>query len=117
MTNFKQYMTSFITSKWRRITVLIIIYTIILTIFFDHNDFTGLLDINDKIDEQEKDGEDKMFHPKRVLNFIDQLIERFTFVVVTISSVGYGDVVPKSRRLRLLNSFFILLLVYVVNND
>ena len=56
-------------------------------------------------------------HYELVTSFLDTLIERFTFVVITISSVGYGDVVPKTRRLRLINSFFILVLIYVLYND
>lgn len=110
----------YITSKWKRITVLIILYTIVLTVFFDDSDFTGLLAIDNTVNEIKETAEGekpKPSHTQLVVSLLDMLIERFTFVVITISSVGYGDVVPKSRRLRLINSFFILLFVYVIYND
>ena len=116
----KPYLTSYVTSKWKRITILIALYTIVLTVFFDNSDFTGLIDIENKVEKLQKEVEGGDKEPSRleiVNSLLDTLIERFTFVVITISSVGYGDVVPKSRRLRLVNSFFIILLIYVVYND
>jgi len=117
----KAHLTDYVTSKWKRISVLIILYTIVLTVFFDNSDFTGLIDIEKRVEDiQKKVGakdDEKPSHYELVTSFLDILIERFTFVVITISSVGYGDVVPKTRRLRLLNSFFILVLIYVLYND
>jgi hypothetical protein len=117
----KAHLTDYVTSKWKRISVLIILYTIVLTVFFDNSDFTGLIDIEKRVEEiQKKVGakdDGTISHYELVTSFLDILIERFTFVVITISSVGYGDVVPKTRRLRLLNSFFILVLIYVLYND
>ena len=40
--------------------------------------------------------------------------ERFYFVLVTTSAVGYGDVIPKSRRLKMVNSVYILILIYIM---
>ena len=117
----KPYLTSYVTSKWKRITILIALYTIVLTVFFDNSDFTGLIDIDNKVEKLQKEvegGKDKEPSRLEIVNsLLDTLIERFTFVVITISSVGYGDVVPKSRRLRLVNSFFIIVLIYVLYND
>ena len=116
ITNPKHY----ITSKWKRITILIILYTIVLTVFFDDSDFTGILAIDNTVNEIKETTEGEKPQPSHrqlVASLLDMIIERFTFVVITISSVGYGDVVPKSRRLRLVNSFFILLFVYVIYND
>ena len=115
------YLTYYVTSKWKRISVLIVLYTIILTVFFDNTDFTGLIDIEQKVGKIQKkvgaEDDGTISHYELVTSFLDTLIERFTFVVITISSVGYGDVVPKTRRLRLINSFFILVLIYVLYND
>lgn len=117
----KPYLTSYVTSKWKRITILIALYTIVLTVFFDNSDFTGLIDLESKVEKLQKEvegGKDKQPSRLEIVNsLLDTLIERFTFVVITISSVGYGDVVPKSRRLRLVNSFFIIVLIYVLYND
>jgi len=117
----RPYLKSFVTSKWKRITVLIALYTILLTVFFDNSDFTGLIELEEKVDKIKKDvegkGKKETTELELVVSLLDVLIERFTFVVITISSVGYGDVVPKSRRLRLVNSFFILVLIYVLYND
>ena len=117
----RPYLKSFVTSKWKRITVLIALYTILLTVFFDNSDFTGLIELEEKVDNIKKDvagkGQKETTELELVVSLLDVLIERFTFVVITISSVGYGDVVPKSRRLRLVNSFFILVLIYVLYND
>jgi hypothetical protein len=117
----RPYLKSFVTSKWKRITVLIALYTILLTVFFDNSDFTGLIELEEKVDKIKNDvdgkGQKETTELELVVSLLDVLIERFTFVVITISSVGYGDVVPKSRRLRLVNSFFILVLIYVLYND
>lgn len=115
------HLTQYVTSKWKRISVLMVFYTIVLTVFFDNSDFTGLIDIEKKVGKIQKkvgaEDDETPSHYELVTSFLDTLIERFTFVVITISSVGYGDVVPKTRRLRLINSFFILVLIYVLYND
>lgn len=111
---FKNY----VTSKWKRLTILIVLYTILLTVFFENEDFTGLIDLSEKVDDISKREEgEKVSHHELVMSLFDKIVDRFNFVVITISSVGYGDVVPKSRRLRLVNAFFIILLIYIVYND
>jgi len=47
----RPYLKSFVTSKWKRITVLIALYTILLTVFFDNSDFTGLIELEEKVDK------------------------------------------------------------------
>ena len=115
------HLTQYVTSKWKRITILMALYTIILTVFFEDSDFTGLIDLGNKVDKiQKKVGakdDEEPSHFELVTSLLDRMIERFTFVVITISSVGYGDVVPKTRRLRLVNAFFIMVLIYVLYND
>ncbi len=109
---------SYITSKWKRLTILIVLYTILLTVFFEDDDFTGLIDLSEKVDDiQKREEGEKVSHRQLVMSLFDKIVDRFNFVVITISSVGYGDVVPKSRRLRLVNAFFIILLIYIVYND
>ena len=47
---FKNY----VTSKWKRLTILIVLYTILLTVFFENDDFTGLIDLSEKVDDISK---------------------------------------------------------------
>ena len=54
----KPYLTSYVTSKWKRITILIALYTIVLTVFFDNSDFTGLIDIENKVEKLQKEVEE-----------------------------------------------------------
>ena len=78
----------------KNITIIIILLALIVVslMFFDHTHFGG-------IDEEE----DK--------NLTDALINRLYFTSTTISSVGYGDIVPKSRSLKL---FTIIIHILVV---
>ncbi len=49
-------------------------------------------------------------------NYLDIFLDRLSFVLVTVSTVGYGDIVPKRKSLRIINSLVIILLIYITFN-
>ena len=114
------YLTYYLTSKWRKITILIALYTIILTVFFEDSDFTGIIEIGttvDKIHKKMNAQHNESSEIELITTLLDKILERFIFVIVTISSVGYGDVVPKTKNLRIVNTLFIIVLIYTVFNS
>jgi hypothetical protein len=91
--------------KTLMLLTLILSYSFLLT-FFSNNEFTGLID-----------RENKVLGKKATLTkkeWMELFFERFYFVLVTTSAVGYGDVIPKSRRLKMINSVYILILIYIM---
>ena len=105
MTNFNK--------KFITILIIVFIYTLFLTLY-DDNDFTGLLKLEEKIDKiQNKDNKNI---EKEITNYLDIFMDRLSFVLVTLSTVGYGDIVPKKKSLRIINSLVIILLIYITFN-
>lgn len=91
--------------KTLMLLTLILSYSFLLT-FFSNSEFTGLID-----------RENKVLGKKPTLTkneWMELFFERFYFVLVTTSAVGYGDVIPKSRRLKMINSVYILILIYIM---
>jgi hypothetical protein len=102
MKNFTKIVTK---KKTLMVMTLILVYSYILT-FFPNSEFTGLLTIEDELI-----GNDTVLtRPK----WSEIFFERFYFVLVTTSAVGYGDVIPKSRRLKMINSVYLILIIYVM---
>lgn len=60
--------------------------------------------------DSEKDFSGKSHHKKGINNFI----ECFQFTVVTTSTIGYGDIHPKSIKCRLINILNIIVDFYVM---
>ena len=85
--------------------VFILSYSLVLT-FFPNSVFSGLLTI-----ENELLGNDPTLTTKK---WTEIFFERFYFVLVTTSAVGYGDVIPKTRRLKMINSVYLLTIMYIV---
>lgn len=44
---------------------------------------------------------------------INNIINKLYFTLVTTSTIGYGDVTPKSERIRLLMCLHTLLIIYI----
>jgi len=44
---------------------------------------------------------------------VHNIINKLYFTLVTTSTIGYGDVTPKSERLRLLMCLHIILIMYI----
>lgn len=84
-----------IPTSWLVIEIffLLCIYTFIFYTFCDESDFSGF------------DEDKKMSSSERLLNM-------FYFTSVTCSTIGYGDIYPKTFKSRLLCSTLILLIIY-----
>jgi hypothetical protein len=79
---------------------------------FPNNEFTGLIDIEKTLKgEKSLNNSDNDKSPNLQYTIIN-LFDRFYFSLITAIGIGYGDVVPKSTRLKLLNALFIISIVY-----
>lgn len=103
--------------KFILILIIIFIYTLFLTLY-DDNDFTGLLKLEEKIDKIHNTNNEitDTDIEKDMTNYLDIFLDRLSFVLVTVSTVGYGDIIPKRRSLRIINSLVIILLIYITFN-
>ena len=105
-------------SKFYKLLVIILLFSVIL-MAFPNNDFTGLIDIEKKITGENSN---KLISNSNVINSdnistsiyytINNLFDRFYFSLITAIGIGYGDIVPKTQRLKLLNSLFIIVVIY-----
>jgi len=48
------------------------------------------------------------------LYWVDAFLNRFYFVLTTFTTIGYGDITPKSNRARILTISIILLIMVVI---
>ena len=105
-------------SKFYKLLVIILIFSFIL-MAFPNNNFTELIDIEKKITGENSN---KLISNSNVINSdnistsiyytINNLFDRFYFSLITAIGIGYGDIVPKTQRLKLLNSLFIIFVIY-----
>ena len=97
--------------KFKVIFGLMIIFTIILC--FCHDDeFGGLLLLTEKLEQihKTKPG-DKVKELEREIKVgFEKVFERFYYVVVTSTTVGFGDVIAKSIRVRIFTVIYLILL-------
>jgi ABC-type cobalt transport system substrate-binding protein len=78
------------------VIIIIFIFVIILSLF-DYSHWNGIEEEEDK-------------------NIIKKIFNRYYFITTTISSVGYGDINPKSYSCKLLISFLhILITIQIIN--
>ena len=87
-------------------------YTLFLMLY-DDDDFTGILKLEQKIDDIKNKRYERR---KRIEGLLNRFNERLSFVLTTISTIGYGDIMPKRRILRIINSLFMLSLLYITLN-
>ena len=97
----KQYNTSLIFHKFIIFFSSIIIFSILYTIFlnkddFDDNDYE--VDDSTKVDKQIYFGVKKRVH----LSFLNKYFEMLYFSAITQSTVGFGDISPKTPLARIL---------------
>ena len=97
-------------NKLKSAFTLIIIFIISLC-FCDDNEFGGLLELTQRIDKINKPEENK--EEVQVSNWMEILFNRIYFVFVTTTTVGYGDVIPKSLRVRILTLVYMICLFFI----
>jgi len=102
-------------AKFYKLLAIILTFSFILMIF-PNNEFTGLLDIEKKITGNNNDNDKTKRASDNISTHlyyaINNLFDRFYFSLVTAIGIGYGDIVPKTFRLKLLNSLFIIFVIY-----
>jgi len=96
-------------TKFKKVLLLVIIYALLLTLF-PNDDFTGLIDLEREIKKKNIDEYGNKY--VEIITFPRMLFERFYFALITAIGIGYGDVVPNTLPLKILNSIFICLVVY-----
>lgn len=106
-------------SKFYKLLAIILLFSFILMVF-PNSDFTGLIDIEKKITDENSDNVisnvNNNVNNNNISTFIyytiSNLFDRFYFSLITAIGIGYGDIVPKTQRLKLLNSLFIIFVIY-----
>jgi len=97
-------------NKLKAALTLIIIFVIALC-FCDDNEFGGLLELTQRIDRINKPEANN--EVKEVNSWAEIIFNRIYFVIVTSTTVGYGDVIPKSLRVRILTLVYMICLFFI----
>lgn len=98
--------------KVKGIFMLMIIF-ILLLCFCEDEEFGGLLILQKKL-ENINNPEKNDFVEEKEVKWSEFLFNRIYFVLITVTTTGYGDVIPKSNRLRIM-TFIFLLLVFLIS--
>ena len=101
--------------KLRVIVFLMIVFTILLC-FCKDEEFGGLIALHKRLDEINRPTEEDFIEQaeEKIIEWYEFIFDRLYFVLVTSTTVGYGDVVPKSLRVRTF-TFVYLILVFMIS--
>jgi len=100
--------------KFIIIFFLMISYSFILTFFGDKH-FIGLPGYkyqDNKVRNKNNQPISTIFEVDDIFEYLKLYFDRFYFVLVTTSTVGYGTITIISRKLKIINSIYILILLY-----
>jgi len=83
------------TIKRKQIYTIIIILYLIILLNLDHTHFNGITKKNDTL-------------------FCDKLLNRIYFITTTLSTIGYGDISPKTRILKCIAISLQIIIIYAL---
>lgn len=95
--------------KFIIIMIAILVYSLFLMLY-DDKDFTGIVEINEKIDSLKNKS---VYEEKKIKGLLNKFLDRLSFVLVTTSTIGYGDIIPKKTILRIINSLYIISIIFI----
>ena len=77
----------------RNIIILTTIITILFTIFgYESKDWNGIEEKNDK-------------------TLLQKLFNRFYFSIISLSTIGFGDISPKTNKLRFIMTIYAIIVI------
>lgn len=97
--------------KIRGILSLMIIFVLLLC-FCKDDEFGGLLMLQKKLDNINNPHKDDFIEDYKI-NWYEFLFNRIYFVLITTSTTGYGDIIPKSNRLRIMTFIFLSFIFFI----
>ena len=97
--------------KIRGVLTVMIIF-IILLCFCDDDEFGGLLILQKKLEDINLPKKDD-FVEEKPINRYEFIFNRIYFVLITTTTTGYGDIIPKSNRVRILTFIFLSLVFFI----
>ena len=97
--------------KIRGILTLMIIFVFVLC-FCEDDEFGGLLMLQKKLDNINNPNKDDFVEEEKI-KWYEFLFNRIYFVLITTSTTGYGDVIPKSNRVRIFTFIFLSFIFFI----
>jgi hypothetical protein len=99
-------------SKIILILLSILLFTTVLC-FCDDEEFGGLTQIDKKIEDIHSRIKGEQIIPYKNESILEVFFNRFYFVTVSTSMLGYGDIYPNSYKTRILTIMYVLFIFFI----